>query len=105
MGLVNIKNLNLSQQILELELKIFLQAFINFNNHNIIGWFVWGVFFLFFLFIELMCLIYKFSSDITSFERKKENIDSFERIKFNNLQDFIDDDSKRSLNTYYSSIR
>ena len=82
-----------------------LQAFINFNNHNIIGWFVWGVFFLFFLFIELMCLIYKFSSDITSFERKKENIDSFERIKFNNLQDFIDDDSKRSLNSYYSSIR
>ena len=52
-----------------------------------------------------MCLIYKFSSDITSFERKKENIDSFERIKFNNLQNFIDDDSKRSLNTYYSSIR
>ena len=50
-----------------------LQAFINFNNHNIIGWLVWGVFFLFFLFIELMCLIYKFSSDITSFERKKEN--------------------------------
>ena len=82
-----------------------LQAFINFNNQNIIGWFVWGVFFLFFLFIELMCLIYKFSSDITSFERKKENIDSFERIKFNNLQDFIDDDSKRSLNSYYSSLR
>ena len=103
--MVNIINLNLSQQILELELNFFLQAFINFNNHNIIGWFVWGVFFLFFLFIELMCLIYKFSSDITSFERKKENIDSFERIKFNNLQDFIDDDSKRYLNTYYSSIR
>jgi hypothetical protein len=40
-------------------------------NHNIIGWFVWGVFFLLFLFIELMCLIYKFSSDISSFERKK----------------------------------
>ena len=82
-----------------------LQAFINFNNNNIIGWFIWGVFFLFFLFIELMCLIYKFSSDITSFERKKENSDSFERIKFNNLQDFIDDDSKRSLNSYYGSIR
>ena len=82
-----------------------LQAFINFNNNNIIGWFIWGVFFLFFLFIELMCLIYKFSSDITSFERKKENIDSFELIKFNKLQDFIDNDSKRSLNSYYSSIR
>ena len=82
-----------------------LQAFINFNNNNIIGWFIWGVFFLFFLFIELMCLIYKFSSDITSFERKKENIDSFEPIKFNKLQDFIDNDSKRSLNSYYSSIR
>ena len=82
-----------------------LQAFINFNNNNIIGWFIWGVFFLFFLFIELMCLIYKFSSDITSFERKKENIDSFERIKFNNIQTFMHDDNKRELNSYYSSIR
>ena len=36
---------------------------------------------------------------------KKENIDSFELIKFNKLQDFIDNDSKRSLNSYYSSIR
>ena len=81
-----------------------LQAFIDFNNKNKIGWVVWSVFFLFFLLIELMCLIYKISSDITSFERKKENIDSFERIKFKNLQDYIDDDKKRALNTYYTSL-
>jgi hypothetical protein len=81
-----------------------LQAFIDFNNKNKVGWVVWTVFFLFFLLIELMCLIYKISSDQTSFERKKENIDSFERIKFKNLQDYIDDDKKRALNNYYTSL-
>ena len=82
-----------------------IQAFIDFNNNNKIGWFIWAIFFVFFLLLELMCIIYKYSSDTTSFERKKDNIDSFEKIKFKNLQDYTDDRQKIDLNNYYKSLK
>jgi hypothetical protein len=82
-----------------------IQAFIDFNINNKIGWFIWAIFFVFFLLLELMCIIYKYSSDTTSFERKKDNIDSFEKIKFKNLQDYTDDRQKIDLNNYYKSLK
>ena len=82
-----------------------IQAFIDFNNNNKIGWFIWAIFYVFFLLLELMCIIYKYSSDTTSFERKKDNIDSFEKIKFKNLQDYTDDRQKIDLNNYYKSLK